>query len=108
MESLGWRQRRGSSSAARRGARQRAGLTPVSASNILSCERETHQTSSGRSNSLDADHGIYRDHRGQVVTSPAFSLLNRPTPRYFPEGIDFDAFGIPTSDLDVIKDGVLN
>jgi len=60
MESLGWRQRRGSSSAARRGARQRAGLTPVSASNILSCERETHQTSSGRSNSLDADHGIYR------------------------------------------------
>jgi hypothetical protein len=62
MESLGWRQRRGSSPAARRGARQRAGLTPVSASNILSCERETlHQTSSGRSNSLDADHGIYRD-----------------------------------------------
>jgi hypothetical protein len=60
MESLGWRQRRGSSPAARRGARQRAGLTPVSASNILSCERETHQTSSGRSNSLDADHGIYR------------------------------------------------
>src|ERR1700738_4071258 len=59
MESLGWRQRRGSSPAARRGARQRAGLTPVSASNILSCERETHQTSSGRSNSLDADHGIY-------------------------------------------------
>jgi hypothetical protein len=38
-------------------------LTPVSASNILSCERETHQTSSGRSNSLDADHGIYRDRR---------------------------------------------
>src|ERR1700730_2782418 len=61
MESLGWRQRRGSSPAARRGARQRAGLTPVSASNILSCERETHQTSSGRSNSRDAAHGIYRD-----------------------------------------------
>jgi len=61
MESLGWRERRGSSPAARRGARQRAGLTPVSASNILSCERETHQTSSGRSNSLDVDHGIYRD-----------------------------------------------
>ena len=38
-ESLGWRQRRGSSPAARRGARQRAGLTPVSASNTLSCER---------------------------------------------------------------------
>jgi hypothetical protein len=64
MESLGWRQRRGSSPAARRGARQRAGLTPVSASNILSCERETHQTSSGRSNSLDADHGIYGEFAG--------------------------------------------
>jgi hypothetical protein len=64
MESLGWRQRRGSSPAARRGARRRAGLTPVSASNILSCERETHQTSSGRSNSLDADHGIYGDLSG--------------------------------------------
>jgi hypothetical protein len=61
MESFGWRQRRGSSPAARRGARQRGGLTPVSASNILSFERETHQTSSGRSNSLDADHGIYRE-----------------------------------------------
>jgi hypothetical protein len=67
MESLGWRQRRGSSPAARRGARQRAGLTPVSASNILSCERETHQTSSGRSNSLDADHGIYGELVGTVV-----------------------------------------
>jgi len=44
MESLGWRQRRGSSPAARRGARQRAGLTAASASNSLSCERETlHQ-----------------------------------------------------------------
>jgi hypothetical protein len=41
MESLGWRQRWGSSPAARRGARERAGLTPISASNTLSCERET-------------------------------------------------------------------
>ena len=59
MESLGWRQRRGSSPAARRGARQRAGLTPVSASNILSCERET-LTQSPIKKSLDSDHGIYR------------------------------------------------
>jgi hypothetical protein len=37
-------------------------LTPAAASNTLSCQRRTlHQTSSGRSNSLDADHGIYRD-----------------------------------------------
>jgi hypothetical protein len=60
MESLGWRQRRGSSPAARRGARQRAGLTPVSTSNILSCERET-LTQSPIKKSLDSDHGIYRD-----------------------------------------------
>jgi hypothetical protein len=62
MESRGWRQRRGSSPAARRGARQRAGLTPVSASNILSCERET-LTQSPIKKSLDSDHGIYRDPR---------------------------------------------
>ena len=36
MESPGWRRRRGSSPAARRGARQRAGLTLASASNTLS------------------------------------------------------------------------
>ena len=44
MADIGWRRRRGSSPAARRGARQRAGLTAASASNTLSCERETlHQ-----------------------------------------------------------------
>src|SRR6516164_2795136 len=60
MESLGWRQRRGSSPAARRGARQRAGLTAASASNTLLCERETlHQKPNQKY--LDGDHGIYRD-----------------------------------------------
>jgi hypothetical protein len=44
MEDLGWTRRRGSSSVARRGARQRTGLTPVSASNTLSCQRETLHT----------------------------------------------------------------
>ena len=39
MADIGWR--RGSSPAARTGARQRAGLTPASASNTLSCQRET-------------------------------------------------------------------
>jgi hypothetical protein len=58
MEALSWRQRRGSSPVARRGARQRAGLTPVSASNILSCKRETlHPKPTQKS--LDSDHGIY-------------------------------------------------
>jgi transposase len=47
----------GQAPAARRGARQRAGLTHASASNTLSCQRET-----GRSkNPIDRNHGIYRD-----------------------------------------------
>ena len=41
MADIGWRRWRGSSPAARTGARQRAGLTPASASNTLSCQRET-------------------------------------------------------------------
>ena len=89
MESLGWRQRRGSSPAARRGARQRAGLTPVSASNILSCERETHQTSSGRSNSLDADHGIYGDlglRDVMMAVVPAVLLLGEFVPGFHVAG----------------------
>jgi hypothetical protein len=74
MEALGWRQRRGSSPVARRGAHRRAGLTPVSASNILSCERETLRPKPTQK-SLDSDHGIYREPwvaRGGVgVFSPA-------------------------------------
>src|SRR5580704_8976311 len=66
MEAISWRRRRGSSPAARRGARQRAGLTPASASNTLSCQRETlHfiRNNSADQKSLDEDHGIYRDLR---------------------------------------------
>ena len=77
MESLGWRQRRGSSPAARRGARQRAGLTPVSASNTLSCQWETLHPKLLRSkNPIDSDHGIYRDHRAR----------NQPAPTIAPAG----------------------
>src|SRR5262249_295002 len=61
MEDLGWRRRRGSSPVARRGARQRAGLTPASASNTLSCQRETPKSDQPIKNPLDSDHGIYRD-----------------------------------------------
>jgi len=60
MEDLGWRRRRGSSPVARRGARQRAGLTPASASNTLSCQRETPESDQPIKNPLDSDHGIYR------------------------------------------------
>jgi hypothetical protein len=59
MEALGWRRRWGSSPAARRGARQRAGLTHASASNTLSCQRETSRSK----NPIDRNHGIYRERR---------------------------------------------
>jgi PmbA protein len=49
----------------------------------------------------------YKDRIGETVAAAGFSLLNRPTPASFPEGIDFDAYGIPTGDLDVVRDGVL-
>jgi len=62
MADIGWR--RGSSPAARTGARPRAGLTPAPASNTLSCQRETLHSQQLRSikKSIDSDHGIYRDH----------------------------------------------
>jgi hypothetical protein len=50
MQDLGWRRRWGSCPAARRGARQRAGLTPASAFNTLhACWRCFTQNSSGQS-----------------------------------------------------------
>src|SRR6516165_9739712 len=68
MADLGWRRRRGSSRAARRGARQRAGLTPASASNTLSCQRETLHSQQLKSikKSIDSDHGIYRFGRARL------------------------------------------
>ena len=80
MESLGWRQRRGSSSAARRGARQRAGLTPVPASNTLSCQWETLHPKLLRSkNPIDSDHGIYRNtfRDASIDSSECRSWVNR-------------------------------
>jgi hypothetical protein len=77
--SIAWRtsvgmRRRGSSPVARRGARQRAGLTPVSASNTLSCQRETLHTNQINliKNPLDRDHGIYR------VIQPRWSYVCAP------------------------------
>ena len=72
MADIGWRRRRGSSPAARTGARQRAGLTPASASNTLSCQRETLHSQQLRSikKSIDSDHGIYRDLRNVVANYP--------------------------------------
>src|SRR6516162_2904639 len=77
MADIGWRRRRGSSPAARTGARQRAGLTPASASNTLSCQRETLHSQQLRSikKSIDSDHGIYRDRREFITLLGGVSLL---------------------------------
>jgi len=78
MADIGWRRRRGSSPAARTGARQRAGLTPASASNTLSCRRETLHSQQLRSikKSIDSDHGIYRG-----ASSSRCSAARRPRGR---------------------------
>ena len=62
MQDLGWRRRWGSCPAARRGARRRAGLTPASASNTLSCLLEMLHLKELRSIKMliDSNHGIYR------------------------------------------------
>src|SRR6266487_1965879 len=80
MADIGWRRRRGSSPAARTGARQRAGLTPASASNTLSCQRETLHSQQLRSikKSIDSDHGIYRDLRNVVANYPFESSRGFP------------------------------
>jgi len=57
--------------------------------------------------SLMSGTSPYKDKRGAAIANPMFSLLNRPTASSFPEGQDFDGFGVPTRDLDVIRDGVL-
>jgi PmbA protein len=57
--------------------------------------------------SLMAGTSPYKDEKGALVASPSFSLLNRPTAASFPAGRDFDGFGVPSCDLDVIRDGVL-
>jgi PmbA protein len=49
----------------------------------------------------------YKDKKGETIASPLFSLLNRPRNAAFPEGGDFDGFGIPTSDADIVRDGRL-
>jgi PmbA protein len=49
----------------------------------------------------------YKDRKGETIASPLFSLLNRPRNSAFPEACDFDGFGIPTRDVDIVKDGRL-
>ena len=49
----------------------------------------------------------YRESRGQRIASPLFSLSNLPGDPNAPEGADFDGYGVPTRNLEVIENGVL-
>jgi PmbA protein len=49
----------------------------------------------------------YKESRGQAIASPLFSLRNLPCDAGSPGGADFDAYGVPTQNLEVIEKGVL-
>ena len=49
----------------------------------------------------------YADREGERIASPAFSLMNRPADLRFPLGADFDDCGVPTRNVDIVRDGVL-
>lgn len=57
---------------------------------------------------LMAETTPYKGKQGERIASECFTLLNRPRDPGFPGGADFDGFGIPTRDVDVITGGVLN
>lgn len=57
---------------------------------------------------LFAGTSPFKDSKGTKIASETFSLLNRPRADIFAWGSDFDGFGVPTQDIDVIRDGVLN
>jgi len=92
MADLGWRRRWGSSPAARRGARQRAGLTPACASNTLPCQCETLRSKLLWSikNPIDSDHGIYRVSSRQSLRAwTALSKICGATPRFSSDSPSF-------------------
>ncbi|MGI9303506.1 MAG: TldD/PmbA family protein [Gammaproteobacteria bacterium] len=57
--------------------------------------------------SLMAQTTPYKDRQGETIASRGFSLLNRPRFSAFPNGADFDSYGVSTRDIDVIAHGVL-
>ena len=81
MQDLGWKRRWGSCPAARRGARLRAGLTPASASNKLSCLLEMLHSKQLRSIKMliDSNHGIYRDRPLYGIDVPKGGCVKRTT-----------------------------
>ena len=77
MADIGWRRRRGSSPAARTGARQRAGLTPPPPPTHFHASERcfTHNSSGQSKKSIDSDHGIYRYNEESV--RQRFSAIGR-------------------------------
>ena len=49
----------------------------------------------------------WEDREGESIASAGFSLLNRPADPGIADGSDFDDCGVPTRNVDVIRDGVL-
>jgi PmbA protein len=50
----------------------------------------------------------FKDKTGETIASPLFSLSNVPCDAASPGGADFDGYGVPTRNLDVVENGVLN
>ena len=93
MQDLGWKRRWGSCPAARRGAR--AGLTPASASNKLSCLLEMLHSKQLRSIKMliDSNHGIYRGENPGPGNDVHGELDHRPGIREQPESFSSEAAG---------------
>ena len=49
----------------------------------------------------------WKDREGERIASAEFSLLNRPADARIADGADFDDCGVPTRNVDVIRDGTL-
>lgn len=49
----------------------------------------------------------FKDKKGEAIASPLFSLSNLPRDPQSPGGADFDAYGVPTRNLQVVENGVL-
>jgi PmbA protein len=57
--------------------------------------------------SLISKTSPYADKVGEQIASRSFTLRNEPRSKELPRSGDFDPFGVPTRDIDIIKDGVL-
>jgi len=56
---------------------------------------------------LFAGTSPFKNRKGEAIASPLFSLRNEPRDAASPGGADFDGFGVPTRNLNVVEKGVL-